>query len=191
MLSFPYLSPYLGCCCSVLSPVLHHLSCDSLPVSVSSESLCLLTSMCTFAATSVHCVNLHWKTNFSFEALQASACLASYTPEEPVNLRTADNLRKTPKFHRALDMALPPQRLCSSMHSPFIAFFKSYIWFADTHLQNENNELGFPEMELNPGPVLEKSVVRERIATTSGLLVRVTPAVQGLEPLRFTVLLCY
>lgn len=53
-------------------------------------------------------------------------------------------------------MALPPQRLCCSVHSPFIAFFKSCIWFADTHLQNENNELSFPEIELDPWPVLEK-----------------------------------
>lgn len=67
-------------------------------------------------------------------------------------------------------MALPPQRLCWSVHSPFIAFFKSCIWFADTRLQNENNELSFPEIELNPWPVLEKSVIRERIAATSGLL---------------------
>lgn len=53
-------------------------------------------------------------------------------------------------------MAAPPQRLCSSVHSPYFAFFISCIWFADTHLHNENNELSFPEMEQNPRPVLEK-----------------------------------
>lgn len=85
-------------------------------------------------------------------------------------------------------MAAPPQRLCSSVHSPYFAFFISCIWFADTHLHNENNELSFPEMEQNPRPVLEK---RERIAATSGLLFWVAPAIQGLQPLSFTVLLCY
>lgn len=38
------------------------------------------------------------------------------------------------------------------MHPPLFALFKSGVWFAD--LQNEKDELSFPEMELNPGPVL-------------------------------------
>lgn len=50
----------------------------------------------------VHFFNLHWKTSLSLEALQASACLMSYAPEEPVNLHIADDLlRTTPAFHRA------------------------------------------------------------------------------------------
>lgn len=94
---------YLGCCCSCCLLCCTSLSHASLPVSVSSESLCLLTSMCTLAATSVHCINSHWKTSLSFEALQASACLTSYTSKEPVNLPIADNLTKTPMFHSPKD----------------------------------------------------------------------------------------
>lgn len=77
------------------------------------------------------------------------------------------------------------------MHSPFFALFKSYIWFAGTHLQNERSELSIPEMELKPGPVLEKSVVREKVAATSSLLFPQGPFPQGLQPLSFTILLCY
>lgn len=42
--------------------------------------------------------------------------------------------------------------------SSLFALFKACVWFAGTHLQNKNDELSFPEMELNPRPVLESAV---------------------------------